>query len=322
MLVILRYKIKIQKLSCVFLQKNIFMQILDGKKMAAIIKQEIKQEVEAIKLQNKRAPHLAAILVGDNTASQTYINNKIKSCKEVGFQSTLIHLPKDITENELSAQINLLNNDNSVDGFIVQLPLPQHINEDNILLKIVPEKDVDGFHPINLGRMMLGLPAFISATPKGVLELLKRYNIETAGKHCVVVGRSNIVGMPLSVLLGKKSETGNATVTLCHSHTKNLKNYTLQADILIAATGKPLLITADMVKSGAVVIDVGINRIDDESERGYHLEGDVDFKNVSPKCNYITPVPGGVGLMTVASLLQNTLAAYQSVYYEKNILDI
>ena len=297
------------------------MQLLDGKKTAASIKEEIKQTVDAIKLQKKRAPHLAAILVGDNTASKTYINNKIKSCKEVGFKSTLLHLAKDITENELIAQINNLNNDNSIDGFIVQLPLPKHINEERVLLSITPEKDVDGFHPINLGKMMIGLPAFISATPKGIVEILKRYNIQTSGKHCVVVGRSNIVGTPISILLGKKSETGNATVTLCHSHTKDLKAYTLQADIIIAATGKPNLITADMVKDGVVIIDVGINRIDDNSERGYHLVGDVDFKNVSKKSSYITPVPGGVGLMTVASLLQNTLAAYQAEYYPKDFIE-
>ena len=297
------------------------MHILDGKKIAAVIKEEIRQEVDSIKLQKKRVPHLAAILVGNNTASKTYINNKIKSCKEVGFKSTLFHLPQDITENELIAQINNLNNDNSVDGFIVQLPLPKHIDEEHVLLNIAPEKDVDGFHPINLGKMMIGLPAFISATPKGIVEILKRYNIETKGKHCVVVGRSNIVGTPISILLGKKTETGNATVTLCHSHTKNLKAFTLQADIIIAATGKPNLITEDMVKNDVVIIDVGINRIDDDSERGYHLEGDVDFKNVSKKCSYITPVPGGVGLMTVASLLQNTLAAYQSLYYPKSFID-
>ncbi|HMU97642.1 MAG TPA: bifunctional methylenetetrahydrofolate dehydrogenase/methenyltetrahydrofolate cyclohydrolase FolD [Chitinophagales bacterium] len=297
------------------------MQLLDGKKTAASIKDEIKQTVDAIKLQKKRVPHLAAILVGDSTASKTYINNKIKSCKEVGFKSTLLHLEKDITENELIAQINNLNNDNSIDGFIVQLPLPKHINEERVLLSITPEKDVDGFHPINLGKMMIGLPAFISATPKGIVEILKRYHIQTSGKHCVVVGRSNIVGTPISILLGKKSEAGNATVTLCHSHTKDLKTYTLQADIIIAATGKPNLITADMVKDGVVIIDVGINRIDDNSERGYHLVGDVDFKNVSKKSSYITPVPGGVGLMTVASLLQNTLAAYQAAYYPKDFIE-
>lgn len=301
--------------------KKFFMQLLDGKKISALIRQEIKEEVDQLKLQGKRVPHLAAILVGDNTASKTYINNKIKSCKEVGFKSSLFHLPNDITENELIAHINNLNNDNNIDGFIVQLPLPKHINEDNILLKIAPNKDVDGFHPINLGRMMIGLPAFVSATPKGIVEILKRYNIETSGKHCVVVGRSNIVGMPVSVLMSKKAEVGNCTVTLCHSHTKNLKDITLQADIIIAAIGKANLITADMVKDNAVVVDVGINRVDDNSERGYHLVGDVDFKNVAPKCSYITPVPGGVGLMTVASLMQNTFAAYKGTYYDKDFLD-
>jgi methylenetetrahydrofolate dehydrogenase (NADP+)/methenyltetrahydrofolate cyclohydrolase len=306
-----------------FCKKIIDMQLLDGKKISAEIKNELKDAVNAIKIKGKRAPHLAAILVGNNTASKAYINSKIKSCKEVGFKSTLIELPKDITEKELLAQVFTLNNDDTVDGFIVQLPLPKHINENNILLNIAPQKDVDGFHPINLGRMMLNLPAFISATPKGIVELLKRYKIDTQGKHCVVVGRSNIVGMPISILLGKKNAIGNCTVTLCHSGTIDLKKQTLQADILIAATGKPKLITADMVKENVVIIDVGINRIEDDTiEKGYHLEGDVDFKNVAKKCSYITPVPGGVGLMTVASLMQNTLAAYQSLYYEKNDFDI
>lgn len=306
-----------------FCQKNIDMQLLDGKKLANEIKNELQQETNQIRMKKKRVPHLAAILVGNNTASKAYINSKIKSCKEVGFQSTLIQLPNDITETELLAQVNTLNNDNAIDGFIVQLPLPKHIDENNILLSISPKKDVDGFHPINLGRMMLNLPAFVSATPKGIIEILKRYNIKTNGKHCVVVGRSNIVGMPLSILMSKKKEFGNCTVTLCHSGTENLKQHTSQADILIAATGKPKLITADMVKDGAVVIDVGINRIENiTDERGYHLEGDVDFEAVSKKCSYITPVPGGVGLMTVASLIQNTLAAYKNEFYSKDTDDL
>jgi methylenetetrahydrofolate dehydrogenase (NADP+)/methenyltetrahydrofolate cyclohydrolase len=289
------------------------MQLLDGKKIAREIKNELKEVVDSLILKGERVPHLAAILVGDNTASKAYINSKIKSCKEVGYQSTLIELPESISEEELLAYVHTLNNDDNIDGFIVQLPLPKHINEDNILLNISPNKDVDGFHPINLGKMMLNLPAFISATPKGIVEIIKRYNIPTHGKHCVVVGRSNIVGMPISILMSKKSEFGNCTVTLCHSGTVDLKQYTLQADILIAATGKAKLITADMVKDGVVVIDVGINRIEDADDvRGYHLEGDVDFDAVAQKCSYITPVPGGVGLMTVASLLQNTLVAYKN----------
>lgn len=296
------------------------MQLLDGKKLAQEIKLEMAEEVRQLKMSGKKTPHLAAVLVGDDGASQTYVNSKVKSCQEVGFKSTLIQLKKDITENELITQINLLNNDDSVDGFIVQLPLPKHINEEKILLSIAPEKDVDGFHPMNVGRMTLNLPAYIPATPKGILEILKRYQISTEGKHCVVIGRSNIVGLPMSILMARKQQPGNCTVTLCHSKTSNLKEETLRADIIIAALGKPEFLTADMVKEGAVVIDVGITRIEDTSKKsGYRLLGDVAFQDVSKKCSYITPVPGGVGLMTVVSLLQNTLSAAKETYYKKTL---
>lgn len=294
------------------------MQLLDGKKSAQDIRMEIAEEVKQLKLNGKKIPHLAAILVGDDGASQTYVNSKVKSCEEVGFKSTLVKLKNDITENELITQINLLNNDDSVDGFIVQLPLPKHIREEKIILSIAPEKDVDGFHPMNVGRMTLNLPCYISATPKGILELLKRYDIETEGKHCVVIGRSNIVGLPMSILMARKSKIGNCTVTLCHSKTQHLKEETLRADIIIAALGKPEFLKGDMVKKGAVVIDVGITRIEDKSKKsGYRLVGDVAFEEVSKKCSFITPVPGGVGLMTVASLLQNTLSAAKEEFYKK-----
>ncbi len=296
------------------------MQLLDGKKLAAEIKQEIAEEVKKLKFSGKKAPHLVAILVGEDGASQTYVNSKVKSCEEVGFKSTLIRLKKDITQNELITQINLLNNDDSVDGFIVQLPLPKHINEEKIILAIAPEKDVDGFHPMNVGRMTLNLPAYVSATPKGILEMLNRYNIETEGKHCVVIGRSNIVGLPMSLLMQRRSSPGNCTVTICHRKTNDLSKHTLQADIIIAALGKPKFLTADMVKKGAVVIDVGITRVEDNTTKsGYKLLGDVDFENVSKKCSYISPVPGGVGLMTVASLLQNTLSAAKEEFYKKSM---
>ncbi|MBK9328613.1 MAG: bifunctional methylenetetrahydrofolate dehydrogenase/methenyltetrahydrofolate cyclohydrolase FolD [Sphingobacteriales bacterium] len=294
------------------------MQLLDGKKTAKDIRTEIAAEVKQLKLSGKKTPHLAAVLVGDDGASQTYVNSKVKSCEEVGFKSTLVKLKNDITENELITQINLLNNDDSVDGFIVQLPLPKHISEEKIILSIAPEKDVDGFHPMNVGRMTLNLPCYVSATPKGILELLKRYDIETEGKHCVIIGRSNIVGLPMSILMARKGKTGNCTVTLCHSKTQNLKEETRRADIIIAALGKPEFLKADMVKEGAVVIDVGITRIEDKTKKsGYKLLGDVAFEEVSKKCSYITPVPGGVGLMTVVSLLQNTLSAAKEEYYRK-----
>ena len=296
------------------------MQLLDGKKVATEIKAEIAAEVRELKLMGKKIPHLAAILVGEDGASQTYVNSKVKSCEEVGFKSTLVRLSKDITEHELLTQINILNNDDAIDGFIVQLPLPKHINEDNILLAVAPHKDVDGFHPMNVGRMTLNLPTYLPATPKGILEILKRYNITTEGKHCVVIGRSNIVGLPMSILMARKSKIGNCTVTLCHSKTANLKEETLRADIIIAALGKSEFLKADMVKKGTVVIDVGITRVADSTKKsGYKLLGDVDFKNVSTKCSYITPVPGGVGLMTVVSLLQNTLSAAKGEFYEKKL---
>ncbi len=294
------------------------MQLLDGKKIAAEIKSEIAEEVKLLKSRGKKVPHLAAVLVGNDGASQTYVNSKVKSCHEVGFKSTLIRLKNDITENELITQINLLNNDDAVDGFIVQLPLPKHINEERILLAVAPEKDVDGFHPMNVGRMTLNIPGYIPATPKGILEILKRYNIATEGKHCVVIGRSNIVGLPMSILMARKGKNGNSTVTLCHSKTANLKEETLRADIIIAALGKQEFLKADMVKKGVIVIDVGITRIEDNTKKsGYKLLGDVDFNEVSKKCSYITPVPGGVGLMTVVSLLQNTLSAAKEEFYKK-----
>lgn len=296
------------------------MQLLDGKKIATEIKAEIAEEVRKMKMSGKKQPHLAAILVGEDGASQTYVNSKVKSCEEVGFQSTLIRLKSDITENELITQINLLNNDDAIDGFIVQLPLPKHINEEKIILSIAPNKDVDGFHPMNVGRMTLNIPSYISATPKGILELLNRYQIETEGKHCVVIGRSNIVGLPMSLLMQRRSKPGNCTVTICHSKTNDLSKYTLQADIVIAALGKPKFLTADMVKKGAVVIDVGITRVHDaHTKSGFKLLGDVDFEHVSKKCSYISPVPGGVGLMTVVSLLQNTLSAAKEEFYPKTL---
>ena len=308
------------KISYLFLRQIFTMQLLDGKKIAAAIKAEIAEEVKQLKSRGKKIPHLAAILVGDDGASQTYVASKVKSCQDVGFKSTLVKLKRDITENELITQINFLNNDDSVDGFIVQLPLPKHINEERILLSVAPEKDVDGFHPMNVGRMTLNLPGYIPATPKGILEILKRYNIETEGKHCVVIGRSNIVGLPMSILMARKDKIGNCTVTLCHSKTKNLKEETLRADIIIAALGKQEFLKADMVKKGVVVIDVGITRIEDTSKKsGYKLLGDVAFDEVSKKCSYITPVPGGVGLMTVASLLQNTLSAAKEEFYKKTL---
>ncbi|MDB5227666.1 MAG: bifunctional methylenetetrahydrofolate dehydrogenase/methenyltetrahydrofolate cyclohydrolase FolD [Bacteroidota bacterium] len=296
------------------------MQLLDGKKISQEIRNEIAAEVKKLKNKGKKVPHLAAILVGDDGASQAYVSSKVKSCQEVGFRSSLIKLKKDITQNELLTHINLLNNDDSIDGFIVQLPLPKHINEQKVLLCIAPEKDVDGFHPVNIGRMTLNIPCYIPATPKGILEILKRYKIETEGKHCVVIGRSNIVGLPISILLARKGYPGNCTVTLCHSKTENLKEETLRADIIIAALGKSEFLKANMVKKGAVVIDVGITRVEDETKKsGYRLSGDVDFDDVSKKAGYITPVPGGIGLMTVVSLLQNTLSAAKEEFYKKTL---
>lgn len=287
------------------------MQILDGKLTSEQIKQEIAAEVADIKAAGKRVPHLAAILVGDDGASETYVNNKVLDCEQVGFESTLIRLPDSITEDALLAEIDKLNNDDNIDGFIVQVPLPKHIDETRVTLRIDPAKDVDGFSPASVGRMCLGLPTFISATPNGVMELLKRYNVETSGKHCVVVGRSHIVGTPMSILMSRNTQPGNATVTLVHSRTQNMEEICRSADILIVAIGKAEFVTADLVKPGAVVIDVGITRVADDSRpKGFRLAGDVDFASVSEKCSYITPVPGGVGPMTRASLLQNTLKAW------------
>lgn len=283
--------------------------ILDGKKLSLQIQEEIRAEIAALKQAGKKIPHLAAVLVGNDGASTTYVNSKIRLCTAVGMQSTFIHLDDTISEQELLKVVDDLNTNADIDGFIVQLPLPKHINENKIVEAISPKKDVDGFHPVNLGRMQLGLPAFISATPAGIMTMLKRYQIETAGKHCVVIGRSNIVGTPMSILLSRNTNPGNCTVTLCHSKTANLKEICQSADILIAALGKPGFVQADMVKEGAVVIDVGISRVQADNEKGYAILGDVDFAQVAPKCSAISPVPGGVGLMTVASLLLNTMQA-------------
>lgn len=285
--------------------------ILDGKKLSQEIQLEIKSTIEERRLNGKKIPHLAAVLVGNDGASTTYVNSKIRLCKAVGMQSTFIHLDASTTETELLKIVHDINQNDDIDGFIVQLPLPKHINETNIIEAINPKKDVDGFHPINLGRMQLGLPAFISATPAGIVTMLERYHIETAGKNCVVIGRSNIVGTPMSILLSRNTNPGNCTVTICHSRTKNLKEICLQADIIIAALGKPEFVTADMVKEGAVVVDVGISRLDADNEKGYVIKGDVKFDEVAPKCSAISPVPGGVGLMTVVSLLMNTMKAVE-----------
>jgi len=283
------------------------MQVLNGQELSKQIKAEIKLDVDALVGKGQRPPHLAAILVGEDGASKTYVNNKIKSCIECGFQSTMIRKDASLSENELVEIIEELNNDITVDGFIIQLPLPKHINENKILLRIRPDKDVDGFTPHNIGLMTLGLDGFKPATPFGILKILERYKIETKGKRCIVVGRSNIVGKPIGIMLGQNNTVGNCTVTILNSYTPDIEKYTREADILIVAIGKPKMITADMVKDGAVVIDVGITRVKDDSEKGFHLEGDVDYKAVAEKCSYITPVPGGVGPMTVAMLLFNTL---------------
>jgi len=286
------------------------MKLLDGKATARQLKEEIAGKVKAIREAGGKVPHLAAVIVGDDGASHTYVNNKVLACKEVGFDSTLITLPASTTEAELLAKVEELNQDDNIDGFIVQVPLPKHIDEDKVTEAIDWRKDVDGFHPQNLGRMMLGLPTFISATPNGIVELLKRNNIDTAGKHCVVVGRSNIVGTPMALLMSRNSNPGNCTVTIVHSRTANMKEICRSADILIVAIGKPEFVTADMVKDGAVVVDVGTTRVADSSNpKGWRLTGDVDFAGVKDKCSAITPVPGGVGPMTIASLMQNTLLA-------------
>ena len=289
------------------------MVLLDGKKLADELKSEIKIEVDQMVAAGGKQPHLAAILVGNDGGSLTYVGHKVKACEQVGFKSTLLHYDGSVTEEFLLGKVNELNNDKDVDGFIVQLPLPKHINADKVLMAVDPSKDVDGFHPVNVGKVTLGLDAYISATPLGITKILERYNIETSGKHCVVIGRSNIVGRPMSILMSGQSKTGNATVTVCHSKTKNLKEICLQADIIIAALGKPEFLTGDMVKEGAVVIDVGTTRVTDTtSKNGWRLKGDVKFDEVSPKCSAITPVPGGVGPMTVVSLILNTLKAAQN----------
>jgi methylenetetrahydrofolate dehydrogenase (NADP+)/methenyltetrahydrofolate cyclohydrolase len=282
--------------------------IIDGKKIASEIKKEIAEEVMKLKAANKKIPHLAAILVGNDGSSETYVANKVKDCKEVGFKSTLIRFESDIDEAELLNKISEMNSDDTIDGFIVQLPLPEHISENKVIEAILPAKDADGFHPVNLGKMVIGLPGYLPATPYGIIELIKRYGIETSGKNCVVLGRSNIVGRPISILLSQKGM--DATVTVVHSRTKDIHKIVHQADIIIAAIGSPAFVKAEMVKNGAVVIDVGTTRISSsETKSGWKLVGDVDFENVAPKCSYITPVPGGIGPMTRVSLLRNTLLA-------------
>ncbi len=289
------------------------MIILDGKKTSNDLKDEIAIEVAKRKEQGKKTPHLAAILVGTDGASMTYVNSKVKACEKVGFNSTLIDLPEDTTEEQLLHEIEELNNDKDIDGFIVQLPLPKQIDEQKVLMAVDPNKDVDGFHPVNVGKMALDLPTFLPATPYGILELLKRYEVETSGKNVVVIGRSHIVGRPMSILLSQKRDVGNATVTLVHSRTKNLEEITKEADIIVAALGKAEFLTGDMVKDGVTIIDVGITRVkDDTKKRGYRLAGDVDFESVSKKADFITPVPGGVGPMTIAMLLKNTLLACEN----------
>ncbi|MDE5940750.1 MAG: bifunctional methylenetetrahydrofolate dehydrogenase/methenyltetrahydrofolate cyclohydrolase FolD [Muribaculaceae bacterium] len=292
------------------------MELIDGKKVSAEIKQEIAAEVEKIVAAGGRRPHLAAILVGHDGGSETYVANKVKSCGECGFQSSLIRFEDDVTEERLLEEIHRLNNDDGIDGFIVQLPLPRHISEQRLIEAIDYRKDVDGFHPINVGRMSIGLPCFRSATPAGIMMLLERYNIPTSGANCVVLGRSNIVGKPVASLMMQKGYPGNATVTVCHRDTKNLKEVCRSADILIAAMGRPESVTADMVKDGAVVIDVGTTRVPDSSRKsGFRLCGDVKFDEVAPKCSFITPVPGGVGPMTIVSLMKNTLLAAKGEIY-------
>ncbi len=287
------------------------MIILDGKKTSNDIKAEIAESVKRIVEKGSRPPHLAAVIVGDDGASLTYVGSKVRACKRVGFDSTLIKLPETISENDLLEKVKDLNNDENIDGYIVQLPLPKHIDSQKILMAVDADKDVDGFHPTNFGKMALSLPTFISATPFGIMELLKRYKVETSAKHTVVIGRSDIVGRPISILMSQKSNPGNSTVTLAHSRTKNIEKLTRDADIIISALGVPNFVKADMVKDGAIIIDVGITRVSDNSSKGYKIVGDVDYKNVSKKSSYITPVPGGVGPMTIAMLLKNTLLAYK-----------
>ena len=288
------------------------MIILDGKKTSADIKDEIASEVKTITLSGDRPPHLAALIVGNDGASLTYVGSKVKACEKVGFDSTLLSLPESISEQELLNKVYELNNDDKIDGYIVQLPLPKHINTQKVLMAVDPKKDVDGFHPTNFGKMALKLPTFISATPNGIMELLKRYKVSTEGKHTVVIGRSDIVGKPISILMGLKTNPGNSTVTLAHSRTKNIEDLIKQADIVISALGVPNFIKDYMIIDGAIIIDVGITRVPDDSVKGYKIVGDVDFENVSKKSSFITPVPGGVGPMTIAMLLTNTLQAYKN----------
>lgn len=286
------------------------MILLDGKATSAAIKQEIAQQVAELKQQGLKTPHLAAILVGNDGASETYVGSKVKTCHEIGFHSSLIRFDSSVSEEKLLDKIKQINDDPEIDGLIVQSPLPDHISFSRVTETIHPSKDVDGFHPVNSGRLMQGKPAFVAATPKGIITLFERYKIDTAEKNCVVIGRSNIVGMPVSILMARNAVPGNATVTICHSKTKNLKEHCLNADIIIAALGKPGFLTGDHIKEGAIVVDVGITRIEDHSKKaGFRLQGDVDFDSVAPKCSFITPVPGGVGPMTIAGLLQNTLMA-------------
>ena len=293
------------------------MELIDGKKVADAIKQEIAAEVSAMTSRGEKQPHLAAILVGHDGGSETYVAHKVKACEQCGFRSTVIRYEDDVTESELLDAIARLNADPDVDGFIVQLPLPRHIDEQRIIEAIDYRKDVDGFHPVNVGRMSIGLPCFVSATPQGIVELLRRYDIDTRGAHCVVLGRSNIVGKPVAQLMMQKALPGDATVTVCHSRSKNIKDYLLSADIIIAALGSPGFVTADMVKPGAVIIDVGTTRVPStETKSGFRLKGDVDFDAVAPLCSYITPVPGGVGPMTIVSLMKNTLLAAQHKIYD------
>jgi len=292
------------------------MQILDGQQVSQAVKDQLKLEVAQLKAEGKKVPHLAAILVGNNGASETYVASKVKACEEIGYKSTLIRMEADISEFKLLSAIEDLNNDPDVDGILVQLPLPKHISDEKVINTIHPSKDVDGFHPVSAGKMMQGIPTFIPATPYGIMLLLEHYKINTAGMHAVVVGRSNIVGRPVSILLSANTNPGNCTVTICHSHTRNIKELCLQADIIVAALGRPGFITADMVKPGAIIIDVGITRVPDATKkRGYAIKGDVDYANVAPKASYITPVPGGVGPMTIAALMKNTFRACREKNY-------
>jgi methylenetetrahydrofolate dehydrogenase (NADP+) / methenyltetrahydrofolate cyclohydrolase len=286
------------------------MQLLDGKIASKAIKEDITKKISGLRNEGKRVPHLAAVLVGNNPASETYVASKVRNCKETGITSTLLRFEETVDETTLLSEITRLNKDDDIDGILVQLPLPKHISEEKVIYTISPEKDVDGFHPVNIGKMVLGLPSFISATPFGILLLLQHYHIETSGRNVVVIGRSNIVGTPISILLSRNTNYGNATVTICHSKTKYLQKICLEADIIIAAIGKPDFLKADMVKDNAIVVDVGINRIKDDTKKsGFALKGDVDFEHVAPKCSYISPVPGGVGLMTIVALLTNTYTA-------------